>query len=42
MRYYPAYLLGLAIANDGILVTRDQAIPQLAGRAFAQHVLLLQ
>jgi uncharacterized protein len=37
-----AYLLGLAIANDGVLVTRDQAIPQLAGKAFAKNVLLLK
>jgi toxin-antitoxin system PIN domain toxin len=37
-----AYLLGLAIANDGIFVTRDNAIPQLAGKAFAHHVLLLK
>jgi toxin-antitoxin system PIN domain toxin len=37
-----AYLLGLAIANDGTLVTRDRAIPQLAGKAFAKHVLLLE
>ncbi len=37
-----AYLLGLAIANDGTLVTRDRAIPQLAGKTFAKHVLLLE
>ena len=37
-----AYLLGLAIANDGVLVTLDQAIPRLAGKAFASHVLLLK
>lgn len=37
-----AYLLGLAIRQDGTLVTLDRAIPQLAGKAFAQHVLLLK
>ncbi|WP_263354475.1 TA system VapC family ribonuclease toxin [Acidicapsa acidisoli] len=37
-----AYLLGLAITNGGTLVTRDRAIPQLAGKAFAKHVLLLK
>jgi toxin-antitoxin system PIN domain toxin len=37
-----AYLLGLAIANGGTLVTRDRAIPQLAGKTFAKHVLLLK
>jgi len=36
-----AYLLGLAIAKNGTLVTRDRAIPQLAGKTFAKHVLLL-
>ena len=36
-----AYLLGLAIRLDGILVTLDGGIPQLAGVKFARHVLLL-
>ena len=37
-----AYLLGIAIANDGVLVTRDRAIPQLAGKPLAKHILLLE
>jgi toxin-antitoxin system PIN domain toxin len=41
MQLTDAYLLGLAIARDGVLVTRDKAIPQIAGAAFAGHVLLL-
>jgi uncharacterized protein len=36
-----AYLLGLAAAMQGVLVTRDHAIPQLAGKPLAQHILLL-
>jgi toxin-antitoxin system PIN domain toxin len=36
-----AYLLGLAIAKDGILVTLDRGIIQLAGSSFAGHVLVL-
>lgn len=41
MQLTNAYLLGLALANDGILVTRDRAVSQLAGVTFAKHVLLL-
>jgi toxin-antitoxin system PIN domain toxin len=36
-----AYLLGMAVANDGILVTRDRGIAQLAGKRYAEHLLLL-
>lgn len=36
-----AYLLGLAIAKGGTLVTLDRGISQLAGVTFADHVLLL-
>jgi len=41
MQLTDAYLLGLAIANDCVLVTRDKAIPQIAGSAFASHISLL-
>jgi hypothetical protein len=37
-----AYLLGLAIAKTGTLVTLDRGIVQLAGAAYANHVLLLK
>ena len=36
-----AYLLGLAIKHNGRLVTLDRGIEVLAGKEFAQHVLLL-
>jgi len=36
-----AYLLGLAILNRGVLVTRDKAIPHLAGAEHQKHVVLL-
>ena len=36
-----AYLLGLAIARDGTLVTLDRGLVHLAGTAYAKHVLLL-
>ncbi len=36
-----AYLLGLAIHENGILVTLDDAIPYLAGPKLSQHVLVL-
>ena len=36
-----AYLLGLAIAKGGILVTLDRGITQLAGTTYAGHILLL-
>ena len=37
-----AYLLGLAIRENGILVTFDTAIHYLAGPQYSQHVLVLQ
>ena len=37
-----AYLLGLAIAKGGTLVTLDRGIVQLASAALAGHVLLLE
>ena len=36
-----AYLLGLAILNRGVFVTRDKAIPHLAGAEYQKHVVLL-
>lgn len=36
-----AYLLGLAIQNNGVLVTRDKAIAHLAGKTWADHLLIL-
>ena len=41
MQLTDTYLLGLAIAKGGVLVTRDKAIPQIAGSAFANQILLL-
>jgi hypothetical protein len=37
-----AYLLGLAIKENGVLVTFDQGIKRMAGAEFSQNVLLLQ
>jgi len=37
-----AYLLGLAIKEDGVLVTFDKAIKYMAGAQFSRNVLLLQ
>ena len=37
-----AYLLGLAIKQDGVLVTFDRGIRYMAGPQFAKNVLLLQ
>lgn len=37
-----AYLLGLAVRDDLILVTMDKAIPHLAGDEHRAHVLLLK
>ena len=37
-----AYLLGLALREGLVLVTMDKAIPHLAGKEHAQHVLLLE
>jgi uncharacterized protein len=36
-----AYLLGLAIKENGILVTFDRAIKYLAGAEFGKHLLVL-
>ena len=36
-----AYLLGLAIQADGILVTMDKAIQYLAGAQFSDNLLIL-
>ena len=36
-----AYLLGLAIKNDGVLVTFDDAILKLAGSIFSRNVCVL-
>jgi uncharacterized protein len=37
-----ACLLGLAIKENGVLVTLDQAIAHLAGASFAANILVLQ
>lgn len=37
-----ASMLGLALKEDGVLVTLDQAVKYLAGPRYAQHVLLLE
>jgi uncharacterized protein len=37
-----AYLLGLAIKNNGVLVTFDKGIERLAGAEFSRNVLVLQ
>jgi toxin-antitoxin system PIN domain toxin len=37
-----AYLLGLAVRNEMVLVTMDKGIVYLAGSEFSVHVLLLQ
>jgi hypothetical protein len=37
-----AYLLGLAVRENGILVTLDKAILHLAGAQYSRHVLLLE
>jgi len=37
-----AYLLGLAIKENGVLVTFDKGIQYMAGAEFSQNVLLLQ
>ena len=37
-----AYLLGLAIKEDGVLVTFDKGLRYLAGPQFAANVLILQ
>jgi hypothetical protein len=37
-----AYLLGLAIKENGVLVTFDKGIQYMAGAEFSQNVLLLE
>jgi uncharacterized protein len=37
-----AYLLGLAIKEDGVLVTFDKGIGYMAGPEFRRNVLVLQ
>lgn len=37
-----AYLLGLAIKHDGVLVTFNRALRYMAGPRFAQHLHLLE
>ena len=37
-----AYLLGLAIKDDGVLVTFDRGLKYLAGAEFARNVLVLE
>ena len=37
-----AYLLGLAIKEDGVLVTFDRGLRYLAGSEFRQHLLVLE
>jgi len=36
-----AYLLGLAIKEDGVLVTFDKGVRYMAGQEFSQNVCLL-
>ena len=36
-----AYLLGLAIKEDGVLVTCDKAIQYMAGAQYSRNVLVL-
>ena len=37
-----AFLLGLAIKENGVLVTLDKAIRYMAGPKFAKHLLVLE
>jgi toxin-antitoxin system PIN domain toxin len=37
-----AYLLGLAVKEDGVLVTMDKAIQYLAGKQYSKNVLVLE
>jgi len=37
-----AYLLGLAVKENGVLVTLDKAIKYLAGPQYSRHVLVLE
>jgi toxin-antitoxin system PIN domain toxin len=37
-----AYLLGMAIKEDGVLVTFDRGLKYLAGPEFVRHILVLE
>jgi hypothetical protein len=37
-----AYLLGLAVKEDGVLVTLDRAIKYIAGPEYGDHLLVLE
>jgi predicted nucleic acid-binding protein len=37
-----AYLLGLAIKENGVLVTLDRAFRQMAGPKYSKNVLVLE
>lgn len=37
-----AYLLGLAVEHDGILVTFDRGVKHLAGAEYVRHLLVLE
>jgi uncharacterized protein len=37
-----AYLLGLAVRENGVLVTLDKATQQMAGPRYSKHVLVLE
>ncbi len=37
-----AYLLGLAVRENGVLVTLDKAMEHLAGREYRHHLLVLE
>ena len=37
-----AYLLGMAIKEDGVLVTFDRGLKYLAGPEFTKNLLILQ
>jgi predicted nucleic acid-binding protein len=37
-----AYLLGLAIKEEGVLVTMDEAIEYMAGTEYSRNVLVLE
>lgn len=37
-----ALLLGMAVSENGVLVTMDQGVRHLAGSSYKQHVLLLE
>ena len=37
-----AYLLGLAVKEDGVLVTMDKGVQYMAGPKYSRHVLILE